>query len=96
MIDQELISLYKDFCIVGSVQATVTSLDERGRNIVILKEAGVRSDPKTYCLNQEKFYKYYVPYTGSGSFSLFEMDPKYVEKAKKHIEALKLLVGDCK
>lgn len=90
-INQELITLSEDFSNIGTVTASITSLDERGRSVVVLRQPHMGSEKgKSYSLYREKFLKYYEFSEDGGCFSLFRLKEEYKKEAQKHIRAMEI------
>ena len=91
MINKELINLHENYNMIGSIIASITSLDEGGIEIIIIRAAeygGINGDP--YSLNRRLFFKYYE-LCERGCFNLYQMKEEYTKAAIKHKEALKIL-----
>ena len=91
-VDIELIKLNRDFSRVGTITASVTSLDERGRSVVIIRPPAMGSVDKenVTSIDRDKFHKYYTMEDCCG-FTLYEMKDYWKKQAQKHAEALELL-----
>lgn len=91
-INEELIRLYDDFSTVGTITASVSSLDERGRCIIGIRPpamGGVHKE-KYMGIEKSKFYKYYTT-EDCYSFNLYRLKEEWIEVAFKHKKALEYL-----
>ena len=74
IIDEELINLCTDFKRIGTVTGSVSSLDERGRDVVILRKPamGGIDSKSSIAISRTKFKDYYTQDNAYG-FNLFAL-----------------------
>lgn len=91
-INEILVRLYNDFMTVGSVSASVSSLDERGRSIVVITAPmmGSSNSPIRMSLDRKDFFRYYTT-DECYNFNLFRLKEEWRLVAERHKKALEIL-----
>lgn len=90
-IDTELVMLYEKFHTIGTITASITSLDGSGTEIIVLRATNYgSSEGESYSLDRKKFFEVYQ-LAKHGCFNLYEMKKEYLDKAAKYVECLKIL-----
>jgi len=92
-INERLIYLYNNMKSVGTVTASITSLDERGSRIVMLQAPNMGSSNNEKIELDRKEFETYYEYSNEGCFTLYKMYKSWQDIAERHIQALALLEG---
>lgn len=95
-INKELINLYENFPQVGTITASTTSLDERGKNCYRIQSSKYGSSDNERCTVLKNDFLEWYKFNNDigGCFVLYEMKDKYKKLAEKHIKALEILLDD--
>ncbi len=88
----QLVHLYNEYSDVGTATASITSLDERGRDVIVIQKPdhGSSSTKTHFSLDKKLFLEYYE-LSENGCFVLFTMKEQYKILARKYSKAMKIL-----